>query len=76
MNPTLDPSVVERAYEDDPLSASAEYGAEFRNDIADFISRAVVEACVEPGVYERPYLRSRRYLAFIDASPAAPAATA
>ena len=66
MNPSLDPSVVERAYEDDPLSASAEYGAEFRNDIADFISRAVVEACVEPNVYERPYLRSRRYSAFIE----------
>ena len=45
MNPTLDPSVVERAYEDDPVSASAEFGAEFRTDIADFISRAIVEAC-------------------------------
>jgi hypothetical protein len=68
MNPTLDPSVVERAYEDDPASASAEYGAEFRNDIADFVSRSVVEAAIEPGVFERPPSRSRRYVAFIDAS--------
>ena len=68
MNPNLDASIVERAYEDDPLSASAEYGAEFRQDIADFIARAVVEACVEPGVFERPYLSARRYLAFVDAS--------
>jgi hypothetical protein len=68
MNPTLDAAFIERAFEDDPLSASAEYGAEFRTDIADFISRAVVEACVEPGVFERPYIRSRRYSAFIDAS--------
>ena len=44
MNPSLDASIVERAYEDDPLSASAEYRAAFRNDIADFISCAVVEA--------------------------------
>jgi hypothetical protein len=41
---------------------------EFRTDIADFISRAVVEASIEPGVYERPPSRSRRYVAFIDAS--------
>ena len=68
MNPTLDPDVIVRAFEDDPLSAAAEYGAEFRTDIADFISRAVVEACVEPGVFERPPSRIRRYSAFIDAS--------
>ena len=68
MNPTLDPDVIARAFEDDPLSAAAEYGAEFRTDIADFISRAVVEACVEPGVFERPPSRIRRYVAFIDAS--------
>ena len=68
MNPTLDPAVVERAFEDDPESASAEFGAEFRTDIADFVSRAVVEASIEPGVHERPPSRSRRYVAFIDAS--------
>jgi hypothetical protein len=70
MNPSLDPSVVERAYEDDPESARSEYGAEFRTDISDFISRAVVEACIEPGVHERPPARSmgRRYSAFIDAA--------
>ena len=68
MNPSLDPSIVERAYRGRSVVASAEYGAEFRTDIADFISRAIVEACVDPNVYERPYLRSRRYIAFIDAS--------
>jgi hypothetical protein len=68
MNPTLDPDVIARAFEDDPLSAAAEFGAEFRTDIADFISRAVVEACTEPGVFERPPARVRRYAAFIDAS--------
>jgi hypothetical protein len=68
MNSTLDPDVIARAYEDDPVSASAEFGAEFRTDIADFITRQTVEACAEPGVYERPPARIRRYSAFIDAS--------
>ena len=68
MNPTLDPSVVERALKTIRCPRPASICAEFRTDIADFISRAVVEACVDPNVYERPYLRSRRYLAFIDAS--------
>jgi hypothetical protein len=68
MNPSLDPSVVERAFEDDPQSASAEYGAAFRDDIADFIDRAAVEACVEPGVFEHPASRARHYVAFVDAS--------
>jgi hypothetical protein len=49
MNPTLDPDVVERAYEDDPGSAASEFGAEFRDDINDFVSRDVVEACVIRG---------------------------
>lgn len=68
MNSTIDPDVIARAYEDDPISASAEFGAEFRNDIADFVSRTIVEAAIEPGVYERPPSRSRRYVAFIDAA--------
>jgi hypothetical protein len=68
MNPSLDPSVVERAFEDDPESASAEYGAEFRTDIADFISRAAVDACIDLGIYERPPSRERCYVAFVDAS--------
>jgi hypothetical protein len=68
MNPSLDPSVVAQAFEDDPESAAAEYGADFRTDISDFISRAVVEACVEPGMHERPPMRRCRYAAFVDAS--------
>ena len=43
MNPTLDPAIIAEAYESDPESASSEYGGEFRTDISDFITRAVVE---------------------------------
>ncbi len=68
MNSALDPSIVERAYEDDPASAAAEFGAEFRNDIAAFVTREVVEACTPPGRFELPYLSTHRYVAFVDPS--------
>jgi hypothetical protein len=70
MNPLLPQEVIDAAYADDPESASAEYGSEFRTDIADFVSRSIVEACIEPGVHERPPRRSAgaHYSAFIDAS--------
>jgi hypothetical protein len=70
MNPRIDPEIIKEAFEDDPESAASEYGAEFRTDIADFISRAVVEACIEPGCHERPPARAAgiRYVAFIDAA--------
>jgi hypothetical protein len=70
MNPKIDPKIIEEAYEEDPESAAAEYGAEFRSDIADFISREIVEACVEFGCFERaPQTHTRRqYFAFLDAA--------
>ena len=68
LNPTLDPKIVQRALEDDPEAASAEWLAEFRSDIAAFISREVVEACVQPGRHELPPLAGERYFAHVDPS--------
>ena len=70
MNPKIDPAIIAEAYEEDPESAASEYGAEFRADIADFVSRAIVEACIEPGCHERAPARGagHRYVAFIDAA--------
>jgi hypothetical protein len=69
MNPSLDPAIVAEAYEDDPASAASEYGGEFRDDISDFISRELVEACT---VHDRLELPSDgggyRYHAFVDPS--------
>jgi hypothetical protein len=48
MNPSIDPAVIEEAFQDDPASAAAEYGAVFRDDIADFVTREAVDACVIP----------------------------
>ena len=68
MNPGLDPAIVEEAYADDAEAASAEYGAEFRSDISDFIPRDVINACTVMGRFELPPVHGRNYVAFIDPS--------
>lgn len=68
MNPTVPQGVIDRAIERDPASAAAEFGAEFRNDIAAFITREVVEAAVSPGVFERSRIAGVSYSAFVDPS--------
>ena len=66
MNPGLDARIVEEAYADDPEAASAEYGAEFRSDLSDFIPRDVITACTAMGRYEIAPAQGRKYFAFID----------
>lgn len=66
MNPSLDPRIVEEAYEDDPEAAAAEYGAEFRSDLSDFVPRAVVEAATVPSRFEIAPMDGVRYVAFVD----------
>jgi hypothetical protein len=68
MNPTLPQEVIDAAYLDDPQAAAAEYGGEFRSDIASFIDRDVVQACIEAGRTQRGYLADQRYFAFCDPS--------
>jgi hypothetical protein len=60
--------VIDSAYEDDPASAAAEYGALFRTDVETFVAREVVEACVSTGCFERPPLSDVEYRAFVDPS--------
>jgi hypothetical protein len=70
MNPAIDPAVIAEAYETDSEAAASEYGALFRTDISSLLTRAVVEACVEHGCFERPPSHTLRihYQAFIDMS--------
>ena len=67
-NPDLDQAIVDKALERDPAAASAEYLVEFRTDIEGFVTREAVEACVDRGVRERPFDRSKNYVAFTDPS--------
>ncbi|WP_210247029.1 hypothetical protein [Tardiphaga sp. vice352] len=70
MNPNVprDGELIREAYGDDPESASAEFGAEFRSDLESLINIEAVQACVMEGVFERPPERKHRYVAFTDPS--------
>ena len=68
LNPTFDQTAIATAYEDDPASASAEYGAQFRADVESFISREVIDAATVPGRVELPYRQDATYAAFVDPS--------
>ena len=68
MNSSLSQKVVDRAFEEDPEAASAEYGAEFRGDLAVFVGRDAIEACVAAGVTVRAPLADVTYFGFCDPS--------
>jgi hypothetical protein len=68
MNPTIPDRVISKAFERDPVSAAAEFGAEFRSDIEGYVSLDAVEACVTRGLFERPPALGISYLAFVDPS--------
>ncbi len=70
MNANFPQAEVDAMYAEDPARADAEYGANFRTDIAAFITAEAVEACMEAGCYERARNTAvaRSYVAFVDAA--------
>ena len=68
INSRVDKLVIEEAYEFDPEAARAEYGAEFRDDLADFVTREVVDAVTCWGRHELPPEPGVTYAAFCDPS--------
>lgn len=68
MNPTVPQRIIDEALASDPARAASEWLAEFRSDLEGFVSREIVEACIEPGVRERPFDRRYDYFAFCDPS--------
>lgn len=68
MNPTLPKHIIEQAYEEDPASAAAEYGANFRTDVETFISREAIDAVVIPDRIELAPAQRNYYTAFVDAA--------
>lgn len=71
MNPMIDiinPGLIARAMDEDPERARAEYFAEFRRDLVDFISREVVESLIVRGRHELAPQKGTQYRAFFDAS--------
>jgi Terminase large subunit, T4likevirus-type, N-terminal len=68
MNARVDPAIIAEAFESDPEAARAEYGAEFRDDLADFVTREVVDAVTCWGRHELPPEPGVTYSAFCDPS--------
>jgi hypothetical protein len=69
MNPTLSEAIIEEAMQEDPASARSEYFAEFRDDVAEFIPRSLVESLVfrgRKGLLPRPHIFD--YMGFVDIS--------
>ena len=67
-NSSITQEEIDVEYERDAIAAAAEYGAEFRNDIAGYINVEVVEASVSRGVKMRPPIRGVAYTCFVDPS--------
>ncbi|MDR4469109.1 MAG: hypothetical protein MRJ68_12580 [Nitrospira sp.] len=68
MNPLVPQVVIDNAYQQDEVVASAEYGAMFRRDVESFVRREAVDACTIPGRFEVPYVSTILYIAGFDAA--------
>ena len=68
MNPTISQKIIDRAYAKDPASASAEYGAQFRSDLANFLTPEAIALCTDGGVVERAPREGVHYFGFVDPS--------
>src|SRR5215468_7114224 len=65
-NPTIDKRMIARAWADDPASAAAEWDAEFRSDLSQFIADDAAVDHARPA--ELPPQSGIRYHCFVDAS--------
>jgi hypothetical protein len=68
LNPTIDPAFIDQALADDPVSARAEWLAEFRSDISGYLDLEVVESAVDRGVTVRPPVKGIAYRSGVDPS--------
>jgi hypothetical protein len=68
LNPTIDRRIIDEAMARDPQVARAEWMAEWRDDLSQFLDRQLVEAAVDVGVTVRSAVPGVRYHAFADPS--------
>lgn len=68
MNPSISQEFIDRKLAKDRASASSEYLAEWRDDIADFLPRELIEKYVVSGRTQLMRDASRAYFAFVDVS--------
>lgn len=72
MNPTLPESVIDDAMREDAARASAEYMAQFRDDIAAFIAPQLIDDAMRTKPLVKPRFKGERYFAFCDPSGGGP----
>lgn len=68
LNPSLSQAIVDRAVERDPAAASAEWLAQFRSDLEQFVSRETVDAATITGRHVLPPVKGVTYFGFTDPS--------
>ncbi len=73
MNPLFDETIIFEAQDEDAVLARTEYGAQFREDLQQFLDDATIDRAIPPGVSERPPVTHIdggfvRYVAFADLS--------
>ncbi|NNJ26147.1 hypothetical protein [Alienimonas chondri] len=68
LNPTLPQSVVSEALAEDRAAAEAEFLARFRDDVAQFVPRSLVENLVDASRTGRPRQNGVKYFCFVDIS--------
>lgn len=67
-NPTFNVATVDRQVAEDPPRFNAEYNGVWRDDLAGFLSRDLIEAAVDRSVVVRPPGVDVRYYGFVDVS--------
>ena len=67
-NPILPQAIIDDALRRDPAAARAEWEAQWRDDIAAFLSRELIESAVDRDVLVRPPQAGVDYHAFADPS--------
>lgn len=68
LNPTFDQAEIDRAVRDDPQSAQAEYFAQFRSDLEQYVTLEALDAVTIPDRVTLPPVPGIRYRAFVDPS--------
>jgi hypothetical protein len=67
-NPTIDQRIIDEELIRDPQVAKAEWLSEWRDDLATYLPRELVESAVDRGVVVRPPIPGVEYRAFADPS--------
>lgn len=68
LNPTFDTRAIDTSYAEDPASAAAEYGAQFRSDVETFVAREALDESTAVGRFELPPVSTLTYEAVVDPS--------